>query len=133
MCGAMLSALSAHAQVADVPEGKNSELMTTVYVSALDAGGDAFEFSNRRNAIGVVVLCDHESDAVDFGDAFANELISRGIDAKSFASKKNNEGCAVAYKVGYAGIGPMSVNAAAAQMSEAIELSRLRDRTFSPQ
>jgi cytochrome c551/c552 len=61
------------------------------------------------------------------GDAFAGELNDRGLNARSFAVAKTTSGCMVAYQVGANGIGPQSADIAAANIGEAIKMSRARD------
>lgn len=111
------------------PEGSQH---TWLYETSLAAGGDAYEFSNARNAIGVIVYYGPDVDPIKVGDAFANELVRRGVNGRSFAAPGRNNGASVLYQVGASGLGPLGVNTAASRTSEAVKLSQARDRLLSP-
>lgn len=118
------------AEAQQVTRASNSNL-TTVYGTFLDAGGDAADFSNARNTIGVVIGYGPDVDPMEVGNAFAQELLRRGVNARSFAAPTTSRGASVLYQIGPSGLGPLGVNTAAANMSRAVELSRARDRVIS--
>ena len=109
-----------------------SSRLTTIMTRSMDAGRAAAEFSDEPNHIGVVVFYASHLDPTEYGDAFASELIRRGINARSFAAPVGGNGISVHYQVGETGLGPLEVRQAAASMSQAVELSQARDRVLSP-
>jgi len=124
-------ALASKADAQEAIQVSNQTSLTTLYETSLSAGGHAAEFSDHENSIGVIVFYGPSEDPYKVGDLFAQELRKRGINSQSFAAPKNTSGYAVAYQVGPTGIGPLSVQDAAARIGEAVELSEARDRILS--
>jgi hypothetical protein len=123
---------SAPAQAEEFESKLHSD-MTTVYTTSLAAGGDAARYSDAPNTIGVVVYYGPDVDPIYVGDAFVKELRSRGMNARAFAAPINGEGASILYQIGDDGLGPLGVNSAAANMSQAITKSHERDLVLSPE
>jgi hypothetical protein len=125
-------ALASKADAQEAIQVSNQSGSTVLYDTSVGAVSSAGKFSDQKNSVGVIVFYGPNEDPYKVGDLFAQELRKRGVNGQSFAAPKNTSGYAVAYQVGPAGIGPLSVQDAAARIGEAIELSEARDRILSP-
>jgi hypothetical protein len=120
---------TAEAQTARPASASSS--LTTVMSRSMDAGRAAAQFSDEPNHVGVVVFYGPEVDPVQYGDAFAQGLIKRGVNARSFAAPIS-QGLAIAYQVGATGIPEQDAQSAVNSIDEAVRLSQARDRVLSP-
>jgi hypothetical protein len=125
-------ALASKANAQEAIQVSNQTSLTTVYDTSVGAVSNAGKFSDQRNSVSVVVFFGPDADPYKVGDLFAQELRNRGVNGQSFAAPKNTSGYAVAYTVGATEIGPLSVQDAAAKMSDAVQISQTRDRILSP-
>ena len=110
--------------------GRSADTILTT--RSVDAGIQAIDFAEARNHVGVIVYYGPDQNPREIGDAFVAELRRRGVIARAFAAPVQKPGAAVSFYVGSVGRGPWGVDTAASRMSEAVELSRARDRLLSP-
>ena len=94
--------------------------------TSLEAIEKASQYSFENAAIGILIAFgDGNAEGVtpeSIGGQFVKELQKRGVKARYFFYKADWEGMSMEYHIGHSALGPWSVNKAAKNITEAVEM-----------
>ncbi|MES2662105.1 MAG: hypothetical protein V4629_02260 [Pseudomonadota bacterium] len=91
--------------------------------SSLDALKKANQYSFENNGVGIVMSYGTKNgvSAEEIGNAFVQEILRRGHQARYFYYQTDRDGVAIEFHMGYSALGPWNPDFAASQMGKIIE------------
>lgn len=99
--------------------------------------GDALEKANaysfKTGGIGIIISygTGNKGTPERIGDAFVTEIESRGHKARYFSHDAEWPGVSMSYRIGYSSLGPWSVNEAASNIGDAIEMMKAAQKVHN--